>query len=95
MTCQNWTGARLSGPWYRMFSNPAICQGSLPQRHGGGAHADVFPEYPPGPPTECVSLVGDLITLLEMAPAQMRQKHLELAGGPRDVKVWEQVRVWG
>lgn len=95
MTCQNWTGARLSGPWSRMFSNPAIRQGSLPQRRGGEAHTDVFPEYPPGTPTEGVSTIRDLVTLLEMAAAQMRQKHLELAGSLHDVKVWEQIHGGG
>ena len=56
MTRQNWTGARPSGPWYRMFSNPAFRQGSLPQRRGGEAHADIFPEYLPGAPRRgCVN----------------------------------------
>lgn len=95
MTRQNWTGARPSGPWYRMFSNPAFRQGSLPQRRGGEAHADIFPEYLPGAPKEGVSITRDLVTLLEMAAARLRRKHLELAGGLHDVKVWEQVRVWG
>lgn len=87
MTCHNWMGARLSEPWCRMFSNPALCQDSLPQRLRGEAHMVVFLSIPQGPPTEGVSIMGDLVILLEMAAAQMKWKHLELAGGLRDVKV--------
>lgn len=47
----------------------------------------VFLSIPQGPPTEGVSIMGDLVILLEMAAAQMKWKHLELAGGLRDVKV--------